>query len=631
MCGIAGEIRFDGVSPVDGLSSKMAEAIKHRGPDGSGTWSDKHASLAQKRLAIRGLGLQGKQPTISHDKKIISVFNGEIYNFTELSRLLSVEFGFNIKGDCDSELIPAGYRAWGANFFSMLEGMFAIAIWDSQNKVFQLARDAIGIKPLFYHNEKNRLIFGSEIKAVEVGLLQRSTLNYSSFHEFISHGYVGNNRTMLNNINQIPPGSYLTLRENYKKISQYWRPVRSVEKVSKLEAQKKFTTLFSSVCKDHLISDVPLGLMVSGGIDSSLISLMLQDKKLPHYTARFKRPDFDELDKSRIISKMVGSECIELYCDDGIDLEEDLTKVINHSDGHLADPSSLAFYRLCKQMSKNCKVALSGDGGDEFFAGYDTYLATILSSKLNKIVPQNLATKISKSFFFSKVGLEKKYPKLQILGRFFEGVGEGSLAHAEWRRFIPSWSYEQIYGKEMKQFCLVDPLEEYKKYISESSNTLDGSLEADQSYYLPSDLLFKVDTMSMAHGLEVRVPFLDKRVMNFANSLPQEYLVGHFINKRKDFLRKSLAQFNVSSKILKQSKSGFEVPTTSLLKSELKDFCVDLFEGNADLFAPYLKPDAIKKIWLEHKEEEQDYGYFLWALITFAVWWGKFYKWRPVL
>ena len=211
-----------------------------------------------------------------------------------------------------------------------------------------------------------------------------------------------------------------------------------------------------------------------------------------------------------------------------------------------------------------------------------------------------------------------------MVGRFFEGIQGGRLAHAEWRRYIPKDIEKKLFSDNMSELSLSDPLNNYKNIIQSSSNLLDGILLADQKYYLPSDLLMKVDLMSMAHGLEVRVPFLDRNVMEFANSLSHKLLLGNFKSQKKRFLRNQLNRFSVSKKIINQSKSGFEFPTRNILRDELLQMCDTLFLKNADIFKPYLNSDTIRNIWVQHKNRERDYSYFIWTLLTLAVWWQEF-------
>lgn len=625
MCGIAGQARFDG-GPVDKLLVEaMSECLMHRGPDGGGLWSDAMVAVAHRRLAIRDLGQAGAQPVLSNDKSIVVSFNGEIYNDKELRAELAHNHGAFFDGHCDSEVIPAGYAAWGDGVFHRLEGMFAIALWDKRRELLYLVRDGIGIKPLVYKWQDGQLFFASEIKALTHVTGHPDNLDPAALHAYLAKGYVGPEGTLIPGVKQVPPGSWLKFSQEGIESHRFWTPARSADLDDSVKAQQEFLDLFHLVCRDMLVADVPVGIFQSGGIDSSLISMTLKDPAIPLFTAGFNNPEFDEASSARVIAESIGAPLNILMVDEVEELELDFRRVIWHFDGQVADSSSLAFFRLARGIRKHVKVALSGDGADEFFAGYGTYRATQIAASIGGAIPTGLLETLAKMALKARSGTDARYPSLQILGRLLQGLRSGMYSHAEWRRYAMPWECQQLYGIAMLEYLAIDPLEDYKRSMNKQvgGTILDRAMLADQVHYLPGDMLLKADAMSMAHGLEVRVPFLDRRIMDFAGRLSPKLLGGMISTGPKRFLRRALADRGAPRSIVSRRKTGFNVPVADMLRGHLSRLATDVFERRSDAFSPYLEPGAVRALWLQHRDGMVDHGYLLWTLLTLGIWWRR--------
>ena len=626
MCGIAGQARFDGGAVDASLVDAMSACLVHRGPDGKGLWSDARVVLAHRRLAIRDLGQSGAQPILSSDKQIAVSFNGEIYNDAELRSELARHHGAVFGGHCDSEVIPAGYAAWGEELFNRLEGMFAIALWDVQKELLYLVRDGIGIKPLLYRWQDRQLFFASELKAITLATGHPDVLDPASLHAFLAQGYVGSEATLVPGVRQVPPGCWLRFSKDGIERRRFWTPSRKGDLDDAAEAQRDFEVLFHQVCRDMLVSDVPIGIFQSAGIDSSLISMTLRDPAIPLFTAGFSNQDFDEVPAARTVAESIGAPIHALLVDDEKDLVDDFRRVVWHFDGQVADSSALAFFRLAREIRKHVTVALSGDGADEFFAGYGTYGATGIAAAFGTGVPSKLLGALAELVLSTDHGSSARYPSLQLLGRFLQGMGSGVYAHAEWRRYAMPWDCKRLYANEMLDFLPVDPLGGYKRAMDKgggASTILDRSLHADQVHYLPGDMLLKTDAMSMAHSLEVRVPFLDRRIMDFAGRLSPRLLGGAICTGPKVFLRNALARRGAPKRIVSRRKTGFNVPVASLLRGSLRALATNVFEYRSEAFAPYLDPCAIQDMWRQHRDGTADHGYLLWTLLTLGIWWRQ--------
>ena len=620
MCGITGIFYRDNSRVNPNALAKMTNTLAHRGPDNTGIWYEKNIGLGHRRLSIRDLTTAGNQPMADPYGHVIVTFNGEIYNYQELKNQLENESGFNFKTQSDTEILTLGYLAWGENLFNKIEGMFAIGIWDKKSQKLILSRDAIGIKPLYVYEDKGKVLFASELKAF-IDLIEIK-LNTDSLHTFLAAGYTGPSASLLRNVRQIRPGSFETFTVNDKVEHCFWKPTRKNEIISLDEAIEEFEIILHAVVKDHMLSDVPVCNFQSGGIDSTLISLALskQGISVPLLTASFSEKSHDESDAAAEVSQKTGLKQYLLHVEDDNNPELTFKKIVYHFDGQCSDTGSYAFYRLCGEAKKYSKVVLSGDGGDEFFGGYDTYLASQLASKISPFIPISISRALGKMAYHTSAENLTRLPISTVFSRFFLGLGYGGKdAHVHWRRLVPAFLQPGLYGSEMKSFIDQSPYSEYEGYLKENrGNLMDQWLIADQKFHLQS-VLTKVDAMSMAHSIEVRVPLLDRRIMDFAGRCSNKLFVPKG-GPRKMLLRRSAELMGAPDCILASGKKGFNMPISKLLRNELKALSTHWLDKNPDILSPYLNPDHIRILWNEHASEKQNHAYALWPILSLAVW-----------
>lgn len=622
MCGIAGIVNFDG-APVDRHAVEaMTSSLAHRGPDGSDIWLAGHVGFGHRRLAIRDLSDAGRQPMHDVTGTVTVTYNGEIYNDADVRRELESVRPVAFHSTCDAEIIAPSYLAWGAQALDRFEGMFAFGLWDAARETLVLARDPVGIKPLYFSWQGRSLRFASEIKALLALPDQARNLSADALHRFLAQGYAGPRRSLIEGIQPVPPGSVLTANREGWRIARYWRPVRKVAIRTLDAATDEFIPLWRKVVEDQLISDVPVGVLLSGGIDSALIAAALAGRKrVPAFTAKFRNADFDETGLAAIAAQYAGLAHQHVAIDDVSDLEARFISVVHHFDGQLADSSALAFYSLCREARRSIPVLLTGDGADEFFAGYETYRASRIARACAAVIPAGLAGAAARRLFATGRANEDRTGATEKLARLLAGIAHGNgNHHPQWRRYLYPEQLRSLYGSAMGELAQVDPLDEYAAAIRSAEGTLtDRCLIADQAYYLPGDMLIKSDAMSMAHSVEVRVPFLDRRIMEFANRLDIELLTP-FKGPDKLFLRHVLAKLGLPRATTRARKRGFNVPVASYLRNGLAGLGERLLDRDADCLAPFLRPDGVRQLWRSHRDRRYNHGYALWTLLTLAVW-----------
>lgn len=622
MCGFAGIYHKNGASVDIEILGKMTSILKHRGPDDGNVWIGGNVGLGHRRLSIRDLSSAGRQPFWDSTGRVVVVFNGEIYNYPSLRKKLE-GLGAEFKTKCDTELIPVGYLLLGPEIFNVVEGIFSIALWDCTKKHLYLARDAMGVKPLYYSDTASTLRFGSELKALLVDPDQSRDLSHESLHTFLALGYAGPEKSLLKNINQVPPGTVIKFSAQGRVQKKFWQPTRKACYRDLEEAREAFEPLFESVISEQMASDVPLGVLQSGGIDSTLISSSyscLGGRTL--YTARFNDSSYDESSLATLVAEKLQADHKWIVVDEPVDQSELFRKIVYHNDGQLADSSSLAFYRLSEKVSKHSKVVLSGDGADELFAGYDTYLATLFACYAAPPVPGWVRNGGQKVLSVFSPDRGKRLSSQEIFTRLCDGLAIRPRinAHAAWRRLLPAGEISGLYGESMRELVQVNPLSGYEAALDEhQGSVLDRCLLADQAYYLPSDMLMKVDAMSMAHGLEVRVPFLDRRIVDFASSLSARLLISP-TGKGKRVLRSILASRDLPSEIYQGKKMGFQIPLARMLRTSLKELGRGFENTWPMLLEPLFNPDRVRSLWQEHLSGQRNHAYALWALMTLAVW-----------
>ena len=390
MCGIVG-IYDTRQRPVDGaILRRMTEVLGHRGPDDVGIWVDREIGFGHQRLAIRDLSEAGHQPMADRDGLVTVTFNGEIYNDADLRQRLTREHGCVFSSTCDTEVIPAGYVAWGSSLFGMLEGMFAIALWDSRDRSLTLARDGAGIKPLFLSRSGTEVSFASEIKALLQNPRQGRAINDGALHTFFATGYAGPVATTLAGIEQVPPGTARRIDQSGISDRRFWQPARTPDIFRLSDALDAFGPLWKAVTAEMLVSDVPVGVLQSGGIDSSLVTMAVRghEPKPRLFTAGYAESTHDETDLAGTVARLSGLPHEVVPMGEDARPAETFAAVVYHTDGQLADSSAYSTYRLFAVMRRHLKVVLAGDGADEFFGGYPTYRASRVAGFAGSVAPK---------------------------------------------------------------------------------------------------------------------------------------------------------------------------------------------------------------------------------------------------
>jgi asparagine synthase (glutamine-hydrolysing) len=610
MCGIAGFVfrnvrLFDRSSSVQYLHG-MARRLNHRGPDGIGTWADDRAGLAHTRLAVIDISNSGIQPMHDGRGEIHVVFNGEIYNFLSLRAEL-IGLGHHFVSSSDTEVLIYGYKAWGTRLFTKLTGMFALAIWESCSRRLVLARDRFGEKPLYFTKTPNLFAFASEIKAITALPEVRVQPNYDAIHDYLTYGHVVNPQTAFENIQSLPAAHYMVIEDGKQPIqTMYWHlPSASEQKVGKLEElQQGIVDRLREAIKGCLISDVPLGVFLSGGVDSSaIVALMssLSEDQIETFSSAFKNHGIDESKFSGMVAGQYSTKH-KLF-----ELDESVLYSINKLAWHYGDPfsdsSALATFALAKQARQSVKVVLTGDGADEMFLGYQRYstFKNNLSSdspsrsrQMNSVYGPSFNISSGNIFIDSYGYLIERFREKQK----FAGYGPALLTnarHCSYDRLLPYFS------------CGGDPMDMASRF--------------DVGSYLPNDILVKMDVATMAHGLESRSPFLNHDLVEYVARIPVSQRVWG--NEGKALLKASLRDY-LPPEVMYRSKMGFSVPVASFIRAKAAKQTAALL--NCDRFADrgLMRPDYVRQLLEEHATGHEDHGTRIWSLVCLEMWFRTF-------
>lgn len=618
MCGIAGFFRT--VSPgVDEAALRMmGEVILHRGPDAGGEYLDDYVGLAHRRLSIIDLSPQGNQPMYSGDGRFIIVFNGEIYNFLPLRSELE-RAGAVFRTKTDTEVILELYKQCGAACLNKLNGMFAFAVWDTVEKTLFIARDRIGKKPLYYyHAGGDRLAFASEIKS----LLQLPGINReiepTAIHDFLCYQYIPDPKTIYRNIHKLPPAHFMVLKAGGEPhIAEYWDIDFSPRNTSTFaDAEEELLDLLQDATSSRMLADVPLGAFLSGGVDSSaVVALMAKNSQEPVRTCTigFQDKRHDESPFAREIADLFGTNHTEFMVKERfLDVVELLPRFF---DEPFADSSAVPTYHVSRLARQAVTVALAGDGGDESFAGYAKYAVELKENLARQLVPRPLLSLIHSA----TDGLE--HHTLARKARSLSGSALKDPGRAFFRTnsCIEDTLLRQILSSNINSSCSgYDPADHTLRYWDKTAGKdhVSRMLYTDLKTYLPGDILVKVDRMSMANSLEVRAPFLDYRIIEFAASLPSDWKIKG--NSKKILLRKAFGHL-LPAGILNRSKHGFSVPLDLWFRGELKPLAEEcLFRQEA--LAEFLSIQTIGRLWQEHQSCRFDHGTILWNLLMLSLW-----------
>jgi asparagine synthase (glutamine-hydrolysing) len=624
MCGIAGCMRWSARDDTT-VVAHMIEALSHRGPDAGATVTDRGVTLGHRRLAIIDTSRSADQPMQDSESGAWIIFNGEIYNFRDLRRELESD-GVIFRTNSDTEVLLRGVVRHGTAWVQRLIGMFAFAVWFPRERELMLVRDRIGKKPLYYQELKDGLAFASELTALRRHPEVSSQIDAATLGQYLALGYTTTNRCIFEGVKKLPPGHILTVRPGGRpKLSSYWDLAAKLRDKSAFRTEDEAAEALGATLDDavrlRLIADVPVGTFLSGGVDSAAIteSLCRQEPgaDIGAYTMGFDVADHSEVDDAAETAALLGIGH-HVFIADSEALQQ-IDRVAAFADEPFADTSMLPFYHLSAFARKRVKVALSGDGGDELFAGYPTYAADRLH-ELTRWIPSlatQTAAKLVDRFLprqFGKVSFDYK------LRRYLAGQGlPADRAHCFWRGLFDSEDLMRL-APGQEAIHAANPFDAFAPHFDmvADCHPLDRAMYVDIKTWLVDDILFKVDRMSMAHALEVRAPFLDHRLVEMAAGLPPEWKLRRFQGKR--VLRRYLTR-RLPAQILRRPKSGFNAPVSRWLEGSFGIAAREVTMSGA--IADWFDVSAIDALWREHLEHRRDNGFRLFALLCLALWLSK--------
>jgi asparagine synthase (glutamine-hydrolysing) len=611
MCGLAG---YFGQGNRE-ILEKMTRALKYRGPDDEGFFISDQIGLGHRRLSIIDLSQKGRQPLSNEDKTIYLIFNGEIYNFQNLKKDL-IERGHKFESQTDSEVIVHQYEEDGVDCFKKFNGMFAIAIWDSQQQKLILARDRYGQKPLYWSQVNDTLVFTSELKAILLHPLIKKELNHLAVYQYFSFDYVPQPLTIFKNIHKLENSTFLVFQNNQIKINNYYQIRIEPEEIDFHSALMGLEKLLKDAIQKRLIADVPLGIFLSGGIDSSTIAYFAkeQKKEIKTFSIGFSESSFDESFYAQQVAKLLKTEHYHREFKPE-DLLAIIPEVIDNLDEPFGDPSILPTYLLSKFTRERVKVALGGDGGDELLMGYPNHQVQKLVSLL-KLYQLRLRGNYGKI-------LERLLPVSDRNLTFSykaKRYGHSLAFSGLYRDFLNIGSYfsdiDKLFKFEIKPEELFGFVNSFLKDYQDK-NYLDQVSLLFLKYYLEDDILFKVDRASMYNSLEVRAPFLDFQLADFVNSLPLNYKLRGLKTK---YILKKLMEGRLPKKIVYRKKKGFGVPLTAWLRKDLKKYMLENLDRSEIDKLGLINYQTVAKLIKDHLGKKADNRKVIWNLIIFQHW-----------
>ena len=618
MCGIAGIAAFAGTRPpTETQIKRMCDSIVHRGPDDEGIEISDNVALGMRRLAIIDLA-GGKQPVFNEDRTIRTVFNGEIYNFRELRRELE-QCGHTFTSSSDTEVLVHGYEEWGNDLPCHLNGMFAFAIHDMANHRLLLARDHLGIKPLFYYIDDKCLVWGSEIKAVLASRLIDRQLDHNALGEFISWEYIPGRETLFTSVKKLEPGFLIDidLTSPDCKPREYWDIPLTDQPYehSATDWQALVTNKIHESVQSQLISDVPLGAFLSGGVDSSLVVSAMQMAST--FSIGFDDPSYNELNYARRVANHLGvKHTFEVIEPQVADLFDHL---MTFMDDPIGDFSIFPTFLVSRLARKHVTVALSGDGGDELFGGYDTYVANN-AAKYYSYLPRILRKQIITPIINSIPPQPAKKGLINKAKRFIEGANlPVELSHCRWRIFTSEALRTQLFTPDALQ-QMTRPVGTHINELFKRAGTrspLARSLYVDVKSYLSDNCLVKVDRMSMANSLESRVPMLDRELVELAFQIPDNLKLN---NGETKILLKQIAAQQIPRECVYRQKEGFSIPIKHWLGTQFRPILEDLLDTSNVKSEGLFNVNTVNNLKREHLSGKANHSHTLWSLMVFQAW-----------
>jgi asparagine synthase (glutamine-hydrolysing) len=605
VCGICG-IASTNSSGITDRVAAMSATLVHRGPDSSGEFSDEGVALAARRLSIIDLET-GDQPVANENGTVHVVQNGEIYNYRELRRELE-RAGHSFRTQGDTEVLLHLYEEHGDRFAERLRGMFAIAIWDASHRRLVLARDRFGIKPLYYRHADNELAFASELRA-----LPRGEIDLDALEAFLAFNSIPAPLTIFREIRKLPPGHLLIWEDGRLELRRFARPapLEELREDEEAELVEELRSRLRDSVRAHLVSDVPVGVLLSGGVDSAFLAALAAEESsepLRTFSIGFEERSFDELAGARLVAERYGTEHRELVLRPDAALL--LPALADAFDEPFADSSALPTYLVSQLAANDVKVALSGEGGDELFGGYYTYAADLLAervgglARLARPLVERLPTSSSRASFDYKAKRFVRAAHLPSLER-----------HHGWKEIFSPGLRAELTGRS-SAFDPVDILRDrYRE--TEGADELARLQDVDLGIYLVDDLLVKTDRASMAHSLEARVPYLDTVVTNLALALPTRHKIRGL--SKKVLLRKAAAPL-LPREIVHGKKRGFSIPAAAWLRGELEPFARETLSRETLRRQGYFRPEVVTRLLGDHVAGREDRSRQLWGLLAFTLW-----------
>ena len=618
MCGIGGFILNDSPSETKkDVLIRMCDLMAHRGPDDSGYYFKDNVALGHRRLSIIDLST-GQQPMCSDDRKIWIVFNGEIYNFLDIRKTLESK-GFKFKTNSDTEVLIKAYQCYGLEMLAHINGMFAFAIWDEEKKRLFAARDRLGKKPFYFFNGDPGFIFASELKSVIVNKNVPREIDPEAIDKYFSYGYIPSPHTIFKNIYKLRPGHFLIYQNNEVTVSQYWDVVYNPQdtKQSEDDYVDELHEILTDSVRSRLISDVPLGAFLSGGLDSStIVAIMsgISNNGIKTFTINFEEKVYSEIEDARIVARHFDTDHREYtVVSEAMKIIPDL---VSHFDEPFADSSAIPTYYVSKMARQDVTVILSGDGGDEMFAGYVRYMIRDRYEQYKKIpaalrqyllgpVARTLPLNFKGKYFLMELSELEKIQRFEQISLFPQ---------------IKNYIFSNSFKRELVNLNAPNSCYQYWEN-KPGSPRLSEMQYFDTKLYLPDDILVKVDRMSMAHSLETRAPLLDYRIAEFAGRIPPDLQMKD--GKGKYILRK-LAQRILPNEILEKRKQGFGVPVREWFRNEMFDKTKEILSSERFKSRPYFNHKNVNRILDEHRKGKRDYSTWIWSLLMFELWYLNF-------
>jgi asparagine synthase (glutamine-hydrolysing) len=648
MCGIAGYL--DTRTPLTEadfarLCTRMVDTLVHRGPDAGGTWVDAERGIAlgHRRLSIIDLSSSGAQPMTSSSGRFVISFNGEVYNFVRLRGDLE-KHGQTFRGHSDTEVMLAAFEHWGVErALERFEGMFAFALWDRQSARLTLARDRVGKKPLYYGWCGHTFLFGSELKALVIHPRFDASIDMDAVGQYMQYGWIANPGSVYRHIRQLPPASYLQLAADSNPWSVAPRPFWSAASLAEAGERYPFTgsydqalerleELLRTAVAERMVADVELGALLSGGIDSSMIVALMQslsDRPVKTFSIGFSEPERNEAHHAASVAVYLGTDHQELYVtpEQALAVVEQLPAMY---DEPFSDPSQIPTYLVCKLASRDVKVALSGDGGDETFAGYRRYRTCLDRWQRLQGLPLGIRTRIGRlQTVIGNTGWRVLAPRdpFSVTGvkTWRRKLGKAGQYACNWHARYP----QQVLANDLNHCFAIDDLVPAARTpltpLTDSStwagvdDPARAMLHFDYLGYLPDDILVKVDRASMAVSLEARSPLLDPRILAFAWSLPMEFLVSPD-GSGKRILRDLLFR-HVPRELVDRPKRGFGVPLDSWFRGPLREWAEDLISERTLAEQGIFDVELVRRLWAQHLCKWRNHSMVLWSILMFQAWW----------